>query len=211
MASLKKAASYRGNGNKLTAFSFLIVTETVMLTLFSTDIFSLPYSVAIREMCMSELLYRRARLADIPAMAEIRVADWGTEEYWRMRILHYLTHEQNPREALRPRISYVCADGEKAVGFIAGHLSRRLRCEGELQWVSIRREYRSRGIALELFRHLAKWFVKHHVLRVCVDVEPSNEVARRFYKRHGANDLKLHWMIWNDIQRVVELPVKAGP
>ena len=32
---LKKAASYCGNGNKLSAFSFLIVTGIVMLTLVS--------------------------------------------------------------------------------------------------------------------------------------------------------------------------------
>ena len=160
--------------------------------------------------CMSETLYREARRTDIPAMAKIRLADWGTEEYWRTRILHYLTYEQNPKEALRPRISYVCVESENVVGFIAGHLTRRFACDGELEWISIRRECRGRGIALELLRHLAKWFVKHHAVRVCVDVEPSNETARRFYRRHGAEDLKPHWMVWNDIRQVTEVEGRKG-
>lgn len=137
-------------------------------------------------------------------LAEIRAADWGTEEYWRKRILQYLTHELHPQEALRPRICYVCVDRENVVGLIAGHLTRRFGCDGELEWISIRREYRGRGIALELLLRLSAWFVKHNALRICVDVEPSNDVARRFYQRHGADDLKPHWMVWNDIRQTAK-------
>jgi hypothetical protein len=36
---------------------------------------------------MVKVLYRQARLSDIPAMAEIRAADWSTEEYWSERYL----------------------------------------------------------------------------------------------------------------------------
>ena len=57
--------------------------------------------------------YRRARLSDISAMAEIRAADWGTEEYWRRRILRYLKHELYPKEALRPRVSLVCIERKR--------------------------------------------------------------------------------------------------
>ena len=170
---------------------------------------SLLHSAAIGETSMGDLLYRRARRVDIAAMAEIRAADWGTEEYWRVRILQYLTCELHPREALRPRISYVCVEGESVVGLIAGHLTRRLGCEGELEWISIRQEHRRRGIARELLRHSAKWFVRHHALRVWVDVEPSNEAARKFYRQNGADDLKPHWMIWNNIRSVIELPTRT--
>ncbi len=154
---------------------------------------------------MSEFHYRRARRTDVSAMADIRAADWGTEEYWRVRMLRYLTYDLHPKDALRPRISYVCVNGESAVGLIAGHLSHRLGCDGELEWISIRPEYRGRGIASELLRRLSAWYVKHHALRVCVDVEPSNGVARRFYRRCGAEDLKPHWMIWKDIRRLGEV------
>ena len=156
------------------------------------------------EKCMIELRYRQARRNDIPAMAEIRAADWGTEEYWRVRIFQYLTYELHPKEALRPRISYVCVERESVVGLIAGHLTHRFGCDGELEWISIRLQYRGRGIASELLRRLSKWFVKHNALRVCVDVEPSNEIARRFYQRNGAADLKPHWMIWEDIRQGIE-------
>ena len=138
-------------------------------------------------------------------MAAIRAGDWGTEEFWKLRILQYLRHEQHPRQALRPRVAFICLQDNYVAGFIAGHLTRRFGCAGELQWISIRPEFRGRGIASELLRRLAEWFLKHDAQRVCVDVEPSNHVARRFYARHGAEDLKPNWMIWNDIRRAVEV------
>ena len=138
-------------------------------------------------------------------MAAIRAGDWGTEEFWQVSILRYLRHEQHPRQALRPRVAFVCLEDNCVAGFIAGHLTRRFHCAGELQWISIRPEFRGRGIASELLRRLAEWFLQHDALRVCVDVEPSNQVARRFYARHGAEDLKPRWMIWNDIRRAVEV------
>ena len=66
------------------------------------------------------------------------------------------------------------------------------------------REKRGSGAAAGLIRTLAKWFVAQNALKICVDVEPSNTVARRFYARHGAEDLKPHWMVWNDIRVVLE-------
>jgi ribosomal protein S18 acetylase RimI-like enzyme len=134
--------------------------------------------------------YRRVRLSDIPAMAKIRAADWGNQDYWTERIHKYLTHELYPKEALRPRVAFIGIDGEHISGLIEGHLTRRFGCEGELEWISIRSDYRNRGIASHLFRLLAEWFAAHDVRRVCVDVEPSNEIARGFYARHGAVDLK---------------------
>ena len=115
----------------------------------------------------ANVLYRQARHSDIPMMAEIRAADWGTEEYWSERILQYLTHKLHPRDALRPRVSFVCVEHQRVVGLIAGHLTRRFGCDGELEWISVRLECRSRGIASELLCRLAKWFVAHHARRVC--------------------------------------------
>jgi GNAT superfamily N-acetyltransferase len=152
---------------------------------------------------MVELTYRESRSSDIPEMAEIRAYDWGTQEYWRERIAQYLGGTLHPREALLPRVSFVCVEGERVVGLIAGHLTRRFDCEGELEWISVRDAYRGRGIASGLLRHLAKWFAAQSARRICVDVEPENEVARRFYARHGAKDLKPHWMVWDDIQLAI--------
>lgn len=154
---------------------------------------------------MVKVRYRQARLTDIPAMAEIRAADWGTKEYWRERIHQYLTRALHPREALSPRVSFIGVERENIVGLIAGHLTRRFGCDGELEWISVRAVYRNHGVASQLLRLLGKWFLAHDARRVCVDVEPSNEVARRFYASHGAEDLKPHWMAWNDIRKAVEV------
>lgn len=154
---------------------------------------------------MASLLYRQAQTSDIPMMAEIRAADWGTEDYWRGRILRYLGNELHPKEALQPRVAFVCLEEERVVGFIAGHLTRRFGCNGELEWISVRPQYRNRAIASTLLSRLAEWFSGQGVRRVCVDVEPSNHVARCFYACQGAKDLKPHWMVWEDIGTAVEI------
>ena len=133
-------------------------------------------------------------------MAEIRAADWGTGEHWTTSIDLYLSGKHHPRDAKKPRVAYVAIHNDAVVGLIAGHLTRRFQCDGELQWISVQPEYRRRGIADQLLRLLARWFADHDAARVCVDVVPTNEAARRFYGRMGAVDLKPNWMVWEDIR-----------
>ena len=152
---------------------------------------------------MRTVLYRLADKSDIPAMAHIRAGEWETEEYWRVRISRYMDCELHPQHALMPRVTYVALEDTAVVGFIAGHLTRRYGFDGELEWINVIPEHRGSGIALALLRKLAAWFAEQKALRICVDVEPSNIAARRFYKRHGAADLNEHWLVWNDINVVL--------
>src|SRR5580692_8382673 len=135
---------------------------------------------------MPTVHYKRAEKSDIPATARIRAAEWQAEAYWQVRIASYLDCELHPRQALMPRISYVASEGDCVVGFIAGHLTRRHACDGELEWINVVPERRGSRIASGLLRLLAAWFVEQKALRICVDVEPANTTARRFYRRHGA-------------------------
>src|SRR5262249_14757164 len=121
--------------------------------------------------------YREAEKADVPAMARIRAAEWETEEYWQRRISGYLNCELHPQQALRPRVIYVALDGDSLVGFIAGHLTRRHACDGELEWITVIAERRRSGVASALLRLLAQWFVGLKAKRICVDVDPANAVA----------------------------------
>ena len=159
---------------------------------------------------MAEFEYREANAQDIPGMAEVRAGDWGSEEFWRERIAQYLAGNSHPQHALAPRIAFVCLDGERVVGLIAGHLTRRFNCDGELQWISVRPEYRGRGIASQLFILLAQWFAAQGAHRVCVDVEPSNAPARRFYAGHGALDFKPNWMVWEEIRTASAKPPRGA-
>jgi len=153
---------------------------------------------------METVRYRLAETSDIPAMARIRAAEWETAEYWRARISQYLAGELHPKHALLPRVSYVAVEGDSLVGFIAGHLTRRHDCDGELEWINVIPERRGSGIAGELVRQLATWFISQNAARICVDVDPANLAARRFYTRHGATELKPHWLVWNDIKVVLD-------
>lgn len=151
----------------------------------------------------SGVVYRHANESDIAAMAKLRAASWGDEEYWKQRIHGYMACEIHPQKALKPRVSYVAVEKEAVVGLIAGHLTRRYGCDGELEWIDVVAERRGSGIATDLLERLAKWFVEQKATKICVDVQPANVAARRFYARHGAEDLKPHWMIWNDIRKVL--------
>jgi ribosomal protein S18 acetylase RimI-like enzyme len=147
--------------------------------------------------------YREALPADIPALALIRAREWESEEYWRTRISGYLDGSVNPQKALARRVLYVALQADSIVGFIAGHLTRRYECDGELEWIDVIPEYRGKGVSSGLLRRLAAWFKKQEASRICVDVRPENLIARRFYRRHGAGDLNKHWLVWDDIGVVI--------
>ncbi len=149
---------------------------------------------------MHRVRYRIARQSDAPAMARLRAANLPSEEAWTLRIASYLAKEHHPRHALRPRICYVALAGDALVGYIAGHLTRRYHCDGELQWINVIPEQRGTGVAAELLRRLAKWFMRQKARRICVDVDPANTAARRFYTKHRAETLNARWLIWPDIK-----------
>ena len=96
----------------------------------------------------------------------------------------------------------MAAEGRSPVGYVAGHLSRRFGCDGELQWIYVVPEHRRTHVASKLLRFLAGWFLEQGAHRICVDV--GDDEARPFYKRHGAIELNRHWMVWNDIGVVFE-------
>jgi ribosomal protein S18 acetylase RimI-like enzyme len=150
------------------------------------------------ESSISFVSYRQAQLSDIPAIARLRGPDeeGGAAEE---RMARYLAGEHHPQHALMPRVLYVALGGDAVVGYIAGHLTRRYGCDGELQWIYVIPEHRGSGVASELLCRLAAWFVEQKAARVCVDVTPTNTRARRFYTRHGAVTLKPYWLVWDDI------------
>jgi ribosomal protein S18 acetylase RimI-like enzyme len=148
---------------------------------------------------MPALQYRQATESDIPTLAKIRSGNWGTEEFWNSRIEGYFRGQTHPQHALIPRIMYAVEDGGAIIGFIAGHLTTRYHCHGELQWIDVIPEYRRKGAASGLLKLLASWFVERSARKICVDVDPANMIARNFYRSNGAEDLNEHWLVWEDI------------
>ncbi|HEX3682444.1 MAG TPA: GNAT family N-acetyltransferase [Bryobacteraceae bacterium] len=152
---------------------------------------------------MASVLYRQADRFDIPGMAQIRAANWGQEEYWRNRIARYMDCELHPQQALMPRVIYVAIEGNSLVGFVAGHLTRRYGCDGELEWINVVPASRGSGVASKLLALIAGWFAEQNASGICVNVDPGNQAARRFYTRHGAENLNEHWLVWNNISAVL--------
>jgi ribosomal protein S18 acetylase RimI-like enzyme len=148
---------------------------------------------------ISAIQYREVNSADISSIAKM-LSDWETEEYWIRRVSGYLSKELHPQKALLPRVAYVATKQNTIIGFIAGHLTLRFECEGELQWINVTEKYRREGIASELLRLLVKWFIEQKATTICVDVGSEN--GRQFYVRYGAERLNEHWMIWRDIREM---------
>ena len=145
---------------------------------------------------MDHLHFRRAALADVPALAHLR-RDGEAGGASPDRMTRYLAGEHHPQEALLPRAMWLAEEGGTPVGYIAGHLTRRFGCDGELQWIYVVPEHRRTRVATKLLRLLAQWFLVYDARSVCVDV--GDDSARPFYRRHGAVDLSKHWMVWKDI------------
>ena len=147
----------------------------------------------------SHAMIRRATPADINAMARIRAEGGWEGGAPAPRMAAYLAGEHHPQHALLPRVIFVAEDAGSMVGFIAGHLTRRYECDGELEWIFVLPAERGGDVASQLLHQLANWFLEQGARRICVDVDPANDRARRFYRRHGAEDLNKHWLVWPDI------------
>jgi GNAT superfamily N-acetyltransferase len=141
---------------------------------------------------------RPVQPSDVPLMAAIRAQQWETAAFWTERIGLYLSGEHSPQQALAARTAFVPVDGTEVVGFIAGHRTRRYGCDGELQWMNVAEGMRRQGIADGLMAKLGAWFIEQEVHRACVNVDPKNVAAGKFYTRFGAQPLNEHWMIWED-------------
>ncbi|MFL5383261.1 MAG: GNAT family N-acetyltransferase [Longimicrobiaceae bacterium] len=153
---------------------------------------------------------RPATLADVAEMARIRDAGGWEGGAGAERMARYLAGEHHPQQALAPRVIYVAEAGGAMAGFIAGHLTTRFGCDGELQWIFVLPGLRGAGIADGLFDRLAAWFAGRGARRVCVNVEPDNPRARTFYARRGALPMHPYWMVWDDITAATDRTSAPG-
>lgn len=152
-------------------------------------------------MKIDDVSIRVATSSDIQAIAHCRANDpaAGPPD---SRMCAYLDGAHHPQHALLPRIGYVAAVDQTAVGYIAGHLTSRHGCEGEVQYLFVAPAMRRLGIGTELLRRMALWFQRHEARMVCVCLDADSPSARRFYTQTGASQLSENrplWFVWQDI------------
>jgi ribosomal protein S18 acetylase RimI-like enzyme len=156
------------------------------------------------------VVLRPAQDSDIPAMAVLRAMRWADEASWVVRIRGYISGEHSPQKALAQRAVFVAEDQGSVIGFVAGHLTFRLDCDGELQWIDVAEERRREGIGQTLVRQIGKWFVEHQAVRICVNVDPKNVIARNLYLKCGARALSEQWMVWEDAGKMSANAASSG-
>lgn len=149
------------------------------------------------------VVVREATLDDVAAMARLRDASGWSGGASEVTMRRYFAGEHHPREALAPRVAFVAQSGDEVVGYVAGHLTERFGCAGELQWILVDPAHRGGDVAARLLGALAAWFVEHDARRICVNVEPDNDRARSFYRRLGAREHSPYWLEWPDIAAAI--------
>jgi GNAT superfamily N-acetyltransferase len=177
----------QNNGNKEKKLSELCVTLFLILAKTSP---------------LPNITYKKGNPSDVPAMARIRAAEWETEPFWIERISGYMAAKLHPQRALIPRVVFIALQNETVIGFVAGHLTQRYDCDAELQWINVIPAFRGTGVAKKLLWLLSEWFTEQKASKVCVDA--GNPAARRFYLRHGAEDLNEHWLVWHNINMLLK-------
>src|SRR5690348_12551773 len=75
------------------------------------------YAPFREQLGMPGVIYREAVLADVPALARIRAAEWESEKYWTDRITGYMEGRLHPQKALAPRIIFVASDNSQIIAF----------------------------------------------------------------------------------------------
>jgi ribosomal protein S18 acetylase RimI-like enzyme len=153
---------------------------------------------------VSPIRYRQAQRSDIPDMARIWGIEKGEGGTSEERMMAYFDGQLHPQHALLPRVIYVAHEGDSLIGYIAGHLTRRFACDGELEWIYVHPQRRRSGTGSDLLLRLKEWFKEQHAPKVCVNVAPDNSAAIEFYTRHGAAKMNQHWLVWSDFARAIE-------
>lgn len=159
---------------------------------------SFLYALQRDEWLASRVVYRHATVEDVVAMTQCRVEDAASGPA-DPRMGPYLDGRHHPRHALAPRAGYVAVERDRIVGYIAGHLTRRYDCDGEIQYLFVAPGCRRRGIGSELLARLFQWFREERASRICVDVVPENAVARTFYRRYGAITFNRGWLVFPEV------------
>jgi len=180
---------------------------------------SLPMSTVLP--FMQELLeFREAGLEDVDEIARVesdtkRECELSEPAIYDVQRLQgrwdaYVRCLRHPQHAEAPRILFVATMNRQMVGFIAGHFSRRYETEGELQSIHVLKNFQRIGVGSELLRRIAAWFVAHKRRTICVGIDPASPYSR-FYEKHSARYINKHWLVWDDIARVLEEQTERGP
>ena len=143
--------------------------------------------------------FRAAKAEDVDSMLQCREMDPASPVGYPRAA--YFAGEHHPQHALAPRIGYVALTEEGMAGYIAGHLTTRHRCDGEIQYLFVASAYRRAGIAKALVGLLGRWFVEQGAFKICVNVDLESPPAKPFYCALGAAPLasdKPYWYVWPD-------------
>jgi GNAT superfamily N-acetyltransferase len=147
---------------------------------------------------LDDIRFRVATSADVPAMATCRLTDAAAGPA-DTRMAAYFAGKHHPQQALAPRVGYVALVRDTVIGYIAGHLTTRHGCAGEVQYLFVAPEFRRRRVATALLRLLADWFGTSRALKVCVCVDADSPAAEPFYVAQGASPFRRLWYGWDDI------------
>lgn len=119
--------------------------------------------------------FREATTADVAAMTQCRLED-PTLYPADPRMAAYFDGRHHPQQALLPRVGYVALAENQVMGYIAGHLTTRHGCGGEVQYLFVAPAFAGVGLELGCYG-CSQSGLKNKVCRK--SASPSPVIARR--------------------------------
>jgi GNAT superfamily N-acetyltransferase len=99
--------------------------------------------------------------------------------------------------------AFVAEQDGRVVGFAAYHHTRRHETQAELQAIYVLNDAQGQGVGTALLRLIAGRLVEEGTRTMCVGYDPRNGY-KRFYFKHGANEIDPHWAVWNDVGLIMK-------
>lgn len=119
-------------------------------------------------------------------------------EFWQERWEGYLTEGSKAQDALGDGFVIAALAGDEMLGFAGWHHTRRHGCDGELQSMYVDFAHQGKGIGSALLHEIMRRLKAGGGEGLCVGYEPDNPY-RRFYMKHGAEEINPHWAVWREL------------
>jgi ribosomal protein S18 acetylase RimI-like enzyme len=168
----------------------------------------------VRGESLDALIFREARLTDVPALAELHVTTWNatynvtvggptvaTRAWQWTQILANPLHGEfillieNPKGRL--------------VGFLRAKKAKDGEWQGNLSKIYLRWEYHGLGLGRQMMGRVARWFIAHGVENFVLFAERSNPTIGFYDRLGGERLLDEHGQFhggygWRDLRKLSE-------
>jgi GNAT superfamily N-acetyltransferase len=122
-------------------------------------------------------------------------------QFWIDRWRGYLTQGSSAQMSRGDGFALLAEISGRPVGFAAYHHTARHAADAELESIYVLKDAQGQGVGTELLAIIGGRLHAEGSRTMCVGYDPRNPY-KRFYRKHGAVEISLHWALWLDVSRL---------